>query len=313
MKLSWTIILLTILFCHSARGQHRLELVSQSGLPGFPSSSSVETYGGRIFVAGDDANQLVVLDSNYNRIDSVRLFESVSDRIAKPLKADIEAGTFVGTPPELVLFGSGSTPHRRKLYRVKLVAEDEDAQGVTPIDYSSFLNGVSDVLRNVNIEGAAIVGNSLLLGNRNAGSNVIIVAPVEDVLSGTGVSPEFLQLTLPDSLSHAGISGMTYHSPNGILFLTLSSEAAPTSYDDGPIGPSYLLWINRFDEVRLLEGSVAPSGIVALATSSSAFLGHKVEGVCVQSVSDGIATVHLVSDNDDGKSHVFKVRLSLRD
>src|SRR5437870_2354775 len=57
----------------------------------FPSGSSLEYFNDRLYLGGDDATKLLVLDTNYDRTDSITLFESELTRIPKNVKADLEA------------------------------------------------------------------------------------------------------------------------------------------------------------------------------------------------------------------------------
>jgi hypothetical protein len=50
-------------------------------------------------------------------------------------------------------------------------------------------------------------------------------------------------------------------------------------------------------------------GLINLSMADSRFRGEKIEGICVEKISATTITAHLVSDNDDGKSTIFKVEI----
>src|SRR5258705_11813598 len=80
----------------------------------YPSASGIEFLDGKIYVIGDDANDLLVLDTGLNIIDSIPLYSFPEKRIAKAVKADLESITVI-PGKKLLLLGSGSLPPYRNM------------------------------------------------------------------------------------------------------------------------------------------------------------------------------------------------------
>ena len=92
----------------------KLSLLDFKKLDNFPSASGIEFYEDRIYVVGDDAKDLLVLNKKWNKPGVIHLFDSEDARISKQQKADLEASAVihVNKKPYLLLLGSGSTDVR---------------------------------------------------------------------------------------------------------------------------------------------------------------------------------------------------------
>ncbi len=95
-----------------------LKLLSSQLLPYFSSASAIECYNSQLYIFGDDASYLLVLDTNYAIVDSTTYFADTAHRIAKEIKPDIEAATLLdfGDRTYLYGFGSMSTKNRKMVY-----------------------------------------------------------------------------------------------------------------------------------------------------------------------------------------------------
>ena len=104
------LIYFTFLFLLVSCGKTHL-LKEVKVLDSYPSASAVEFYKGQLFIIGDDARSLLIMDSALYPIDSIMLFPGSSTRIVKESKPDLEAATIVGwrRKPQLMLFGSVNT------------------------------------------------------------------------------------------------------------------------------------------------------------------------------------------------------------
>jgi hypothetical protein len=113
-------------------------------------------------------------------------------------------------------------------------------------------------------------------------------------------------LQLPDNKHVTGLSGISYIPDSDLLLFTATTELTARAYADGPIGDSYLGYIKHFSK-KLTQKQVNPDSFINL----SEFLGkdkpHKIESVVAEQVNDENMIIHLASDNDDGKSTLFKL------
>ena len=118
----------------------------------YPSASSIEYYDGKLYLMGDDATKLLVLDTNLNIVDSIPIISYPGNRIPKDIKPDLEASALNGD--NLFLFGSGSlSPYRNFAWKHNLKTKDNDSINLEPL----FLKIKELGIEQINIEGACFV------------------------------------------------------------------------------------------------------------------------------------------------------------
>ena len=89
----------------------------------FPSGSGIEYYDGQVYLAGDDAADILIMDKKWGELGRIKIFQNFDDRIPKGVKSDLEATTvlFVNEVPHLLILGSGSREqHRNKAVLINL-------------------------------------------------------------------------------------------------------------------------------------------------------------------------------------------------
>jgi hypothetical protein len=140
----------------------------------YPSASSIEYYDGKLYLMGDDATKLLVLDTNLNIVDSIPIISYPENRIPKTIKPDLEASAIKGD--DLFLFGSGSlSPYRNFAWRHNLKTKANDSINLEPL----FLKAKEQGIEQINIEGACFVSGKLILvnrGNKSYPHNHLIIA-----------------------------------------------------------------------------------------------------------------------------------------
>lgn len=314
-------------------------------LPDFPSASAVEYFDGRLYLIGDDATCILVLDKDYHIITSIPIADTPGKRIAKVEKPDFEASALITLQGQHYLLASGSlaTEQRRQLLLLPLQAGGEVSDPASassipamngPIPTTQPVNDpasadlqrinyppvfISQLLatgiHELNIEGATVIGNTLLLSNRGNDAypvnQLILIANAfweQEQLPPFSVLP--LTLLTPTGV-FAGVSELCYVAEKDLLLCTLSSEATTNAYDDGAIGDSYIGWIADISQ-KLTHASVAIEGWLNLAVADPVFKTEKIEGICVEHITEDGLVLHLVSDNDGGESRLFKVGLTLQ-
>jgi hypothetical protein len=276
----------------------------------YPSGSTLDFYKGKIYLIGDDAKYISILDTDFNEIDTIPLFEHADHRIPKKEKRDIETSTIIQINGQdiLALIGSGSKNKRRRIYLVPLNTKKVIEKEISTVKYGKFIDKLYDNgIAEVNIEGSALTGTHLLLsnrGNKANPSNYLIATEKGFWTNPNKSSITLTKLNLPDGL---GISELAYDK--GILFFTASVENTSNAFDDGEIGDSYLGYVEGID-ILIGQKSITPDHLINLAEYNPVFAGHKVEGICIENSDNGYI-IDLVSDNDDGKSTMFKIQLHL--
>lgn len=291
---------LTALTVECSREAPVLQLLESKDLD-FPSASAVEFYRDKLYVFGDDATHLLVLSPSYRVLDSVRYWPGNEGRIPKKEKPDVEAAVVLNENNKPLLAGIGSLSNEDR-WRVWLYPLDSSALRTAFF----FAPGTSfPGVKDLNVEGCCRVGGTLVFGNRAHLKN-----PVNQLIFWTG-QPQLTtkELRLPVTASVAGLSGLYYFEEKDLLLLTASEEATESTTTDGAIGNSYLGWINGFSKKRQAT-LLTPDGFLKLS-NIKAFAGQKVESVCVEKSNGNSLVLHLAADNDNGRSRLFRARLSL--
>ena len=293
-----------------------IELLKSFLLDDFPSGSSINYSNEKFYLIGDDATHVLVLDKNYSKIDSIDLFEHPEKRIAKSEKADLESSTIVEIKgvKYLLAFGSASRENRERVVIIPISGSIQKINTVNTHDFSTRIK--SQGIAEINLEGACMLNERLVLGNRGnlaAPKNQLIVTSKDFWQFQNNAEFSFVDLDIPGSDTDVlGLSELCYVASKDILLITLTSEATSNAYDDGEIGDSHLGWIsNASNKIRSKEVSL--DGIVKLSDTDAVFKKQKIEGICVESETKNELVIHLVSDNDSGDSRLFKLKLNLND
>lgn len=288
-----------------------ITLICSLLLPDFPSASAVEFHEGRLYLIGDDATCIQVLDKDYHVIKSIRISGAKEKRIAKKVKADYEASALIRLHGNTYLMASGSlaTEKRRQLLLLPLPEGDSATVQFIPYPPAFTAQLLNNGIDELNIEGAAVVKNTLLLSNRGNNTwpqnRLVLTAPGFWEQAAPPVSVVPFTLLTPTPV-FAGVSELCYVPEKDLLLCTFSSEATANAYDDGVIGDSYIGWISNISG-KLSQATITTDGMLNLTSADPAFKGEKIEGICLESIQDNTLTLHLVSDNDAGASRLFKV------
>jgi hypothetical protein len=271
----------------------------------YPSGSGIEFYNGLVYLAGDDAADILVMDKKWREIQRIKIFENFDDRMPKDQKSDLEATTIVmqNEIPFMLIVGSGSREHHRnKALMVNLESNNFTEHNIEPFYTRLKESGIEDL----NIESAALVEDLLVLGNRANKTN-----PLNQVII---THPEFWNhpdtaeiRVLPIELENGSqLSGLTYSEKNDCLLFTASTEDTDNPYDDGRIGESYFGVIENAYR-KLYRKRVKINEQLVLSEIHEDFRGHKIESVCIQTDKTARMKLHLVADNDRGGSFLFKI------
>ena len=276
---------------------------------GYPSASAVEYYDGKLYIMGDDAPNMIVLDSNLNIIDSANIVLHSGTRIPKDTKPDLEASAFysINNDPVIFLFGSGSLdPYRNSGWKYNLKAKTKDNVYLQP-SYSKIKQAG---IEQINIEGAAFVAGKLILvnrGNKGYPYNQLICIDESFLRNDSMYKVSIIPFEIQnDTALFKGISGLTYAKQTDQLILTISTEDTRNAYDDGAIGKSYL-WIIDNISGKLNSTTIKADKVIDLEEIDSRFKGQKIESATVIEETKDFIRLVLVADNDDGSSTIFKM------
>ena len=278
-----------------------LELLNSTQL-NFPSGSGIEFYNNKLYLFGDDAPYLLVLSTTYRQLDSISYWPGQPERIPKNIKPDIESAMIVQKNGKAVLAGIGSMSDST---RWKVIEYNLSTSRLDTLSY--FQRQVHfPLVQQTNVEGTAVVNKTIVLANRANMST-----PFNFLLFwGENKSLSTKKLNLPGNRIVAGVSGLYYVKEKDLLLITASEEETASTTLDGAIGESYLGWISNFS-AKMNEQELKPDHFRKLNDVNAAFSRQKVESVCVEKVEEKELILHLVADNDNGRSRLFKIRLTL--
>ncbi len=275
----------------------------------YPSASGIEYYNEHIYLMGDDARQLLILDTNLHIKDSILLYPGIEKRLPKDTKSDLESITklMIGGKNQLLLVGSGSlAPYRNAAWLIN--PENGDKQAITLDTFYSRLqfNGIKEI----NIEGSCSIPGSMVLsnrGNKTNRKNQLIITNNNFWNQQAAVSIFSLIVgSNADTSVFNGVSGLAYATRSDRLVLTVSTEDTRNAYDDGAIGKSYI-WIIKNISGKKRWKSVNPDQVIDLDAIDPRFKGQKIESVCVTKETKHFLHLVLAADNDDGSSTLFKL------
>jgi hypothetical protein len=285
----------------------KIKLLKKTHLTNYPSASSLEFYQDKLYVIGDDAPSIWILDKNHSFLDSVVLFPSKEKRIDWTIKADLESSTIIKKDDKnyLVAFSSFSTPARNKIIFLSLDGPEKNLKQVeTTLEAST--------VQELNIEGAASIGHQLVLSNRanTTHKNNSLLLTTIDTTSGINKNYVAIILYLPKTKKVTGISGISYLKEKDMLLFTASTENTPNAYTDGEIGSSYIGYVKNISK-KLTGSSIKAGKLISVSKYLGEKNDQKIESVTVEELKGKKAIIHLAADNDNGESTLFKMELKL--
>ena len=291
----------------------KIELLQHSVVNDFQSGSSLDFYQDLIFVIGDDAKDVVVLYKDFTEAKRVNMFQSETARIPKDVKYDLETSTIVGINGvnNLLILGSGAKQEFRSVgYLIPLNTKYVVPE---PFRYNTFVSRLKkeDGIKEINIEGCASLPNNFLLanrGNKTNPDNLLIVTENNFWENQENATISVCRMLLPDK--DAAVSELNYDERTDTLFFTASIEHTTNAIDDGNIGDSFLGYIKNISQ-KLNHNTIQIDEFHNLSEVSSKFIGHKIEGMCIENKSGNSYTINLVSDNDNDESTIFKIVIKI--
>lgn len=275
----------------------------------YPSASSIEYIDGKLYLMGDDATHLLVLDTGLNIIDSIPIIANSAKRLPKETKPDLEASAFNIDSNEVFLFGSGSlSPYRNLGWKHKLKTKDNDSIDLEPL----FLKVKDSGIEQINSEGACFVSGKLLLvnrGNKGYPHNHLIIIDEKFLKNDSSFQISIIPFAAQKhTTSFKGISGLCYARESDQLIMTVSTEDTKNSYEDGAIGNSYL-WIISNISTKINKKALGDKRVIDLEYIDTRFKGQKIESATVIGERNDLVHLAMVADNDDGSSTVFKMSI----
>ena len=264
------------------------------GQPHLSAASGLVCAHGRAYVIGDDEHHLAVFRDRASPGELLRVVAGdlpASKGARKRRKPDFE--TLVHLPDEALLLalGSGSRTNRDRGVAVGLSANGVPAAGTRLFDLAPVYEALRARLGSINIEGAFVLGDELVLLQRGQAGQASMslhyrLREWRGVIEGhdAALQPHALRpfdLGAIDGVCLAFTDGAAL--PGGGWVFTAVAEDSDSSYADGPCRGSAV-------------GVVAADGM--LLSMRRLIGGNKVEGIAVRVDGNGTA-LFMVTDADD--------------
>lgn len=271
------------------RGQHHLS-----------AASGLVCANKRVYVISDDEHHLAVFRDRETPGDLHRLFPGdlpYPKKARKRLKPDLETLLLLpsfrsSATAALVAFGSGSRPNRNTGVVIPLNAEGEPSKRVRRFDLQPLYQPLREVLGEINIEGAMVIGDELVLLNRGVAGrsdNAAARYPLRDLLDAiegnrSNVKPTSIRRYSLGAIDGVGL-GFTDGAalPDGSWVFSAVAENRDDSFADGPCSGSAVGVVTAYGDLLTIHRLV-PSA--------------KIEGIDVR-VDDNRMTICMVTDSDD--------------
>lgn len=308
---------LGIIFLISCQNKHQesLLLVSEQIIKTIPSASGVVSIDDDLWLVGDDAADLFQLDSKYNITNKYKISDIsnlVDGRLVKSLKPDFESmDIFDGN---VLILGSGSTEiSRDTAVLFNLESKQVTAKANLRPLYNRFLElGKFDSIDQINIEGLASDSSYfyfLQRGNIGAG-NFIYQIVKNDLLnyfsSGDIPKMELYKFELPKIDGYlSGFSGACISPNSKFLIFTASVESTSDVYHDGEVLGSFV------GAIPITGNDAWKSQQSFVLTQKNKTVKTKIESVWVTKQDGNSFELVAVSDNDNGESGIYKLKLIL--
>lgn len=277
----------------------------------YPSGSALSHIGNRIYLAGDDASTMLVMDEHFAVIGKVRVAQGNEQRIPKKIKQDLEAMAVLrtGKKTSLLLIGSGSLAPYRNFCQLILPGSPYKST----YNLGAFYQRLQQQgIQQVNIEGATAIPGGILLASRGSKGfprNHLVFTGTSFYQQPDSASFSIIRVgTNTDTAVFNGISGLDYAKGSDKLLMTVSTENTYNSFSDGSIGKSYLWIINDITTRRRIS-HINPDKVIDLDKLDARFQGHKIESVCILKETREELLLALAADDDKGQTLLFRLRL----
>ena len=307
------LLFLVVFGCNTPKKEYQLILKEHINLDSIPSASGIAIRLDSAYIIGDDAADIYKISlKNYGHRKIHLPGSPLEYRIPKPVKQDFESAVIARNSDInwLLAFGSGTlSPHRDSLLVMNLANHKAKTFSLTRLYAWLFQLHHLDK-KSLNIEAATVIKDNLYLFNR--GTNSMFRMPVNDLFAyiNSKENPQMpaskhYRIELP-SLNGvpALISGAATLDDHRILF-TASIENTTDWTKDGEILGSYVGILDVSKKVPKLETCL-------LITENNKPLIVKLESLDVISNSGKQVEIISVSDNDDGSSGLYFLRLETK-
>ncbi len=91
-----------------------IKLLKTTYFKNYPSASTIAIHNSRLYIVGDDAQYMLITDTDHKILDSIRLFFSKTKQIDKDEKSDIESSFLLNKKHKIYLVALSSFSTKKK-------------------------------------------------------------------------------------------------------------------------------------------------------------------------------------------------------
>lgn len=316
---SIVLLLLLAMACNTTpKEQASLQILRYALTDYIPSASGIEFDNGELVITGDDAPNLYFLDQQQWKIQSehpiAKVDSMIGNRMYYKTKPDFEAISLLSVNgfKHFLVVGSGSKETLRDTCVVFNAGNKTLSKkfSLRPL-FNAFVDSLGSSVTKINIEGLATGNGKVYFAHRGSVQppNAIFEMNVDAFLAFTNSEnpsiPAFKvhKIQVPTVKGElAGLSGLDIVDGKGLL-LCASVEATTDPTRDGEILGSFVAALPFSD---LKKGS--PNFTPVLKDGKP--LITKIESVAVKHLNKNELFFFAVSDNDNGSSEIFEMKLT---
>ncbi|GDX51261.1 hypothetical protein LBMAG27_03080 [Bacteroidota bacterium] len=279
------------------------------------SASGLAVAGNIIWMVGDDADYVTKSTIGQTDFRRIKLCENASEeRLAKATKHDFEActiGEIAGKQYLFVLGSGGLSPYRESMFALNIENTEQCYKRSLQHLYNAIRSSAGLKEKELNIEGAAVAGDKLVLFNR--GKNFIVLLSWKKFSSfalhedATDIPPfKIIMIELPMVNGfQIGFSGACTINENELLF-TATLEETHDPIADGAIKGSYIGLLN-------LQGNdfAQVVSLTQMKNNDNHFVTDKLEAIEIIKIKGKNMSAIAVADNDDGSSKLYYLSICI--
>ena len=260
------------------------KLIREVNFPDIFSPTTIFYNQGKIYLACNEGNKIIVLNDSFGIIDSIPIPHSGFGIDSMGIKAGNITGLCLlpdKSEPKLWAMRSGSLPSLDSGFIINL-----KAKSLQNVSLRKFYDRIrrTKAENRIDFEGICNFGNRYILANRGNPEfpqNQLVIVPRDFYLMQDSVPFQLSKIGFQkDSREFYGIKGIDYSFTSDKLFLTASPVSPTNKTSNRPTGHTYL-WIT--DHFSSMSGITAinPARIIDLQAIDKAFSNKSIVGLCI--------------------------------
>jgi hypothetical protein len=292
--------------------QPKLQLLQSTPLPYFRNLTALEYYDKTIMAIGNDATRIMLLNRQHTMLDTLQLFDykSKPDKGLAPGGIQATAVVTLENKPFLLIMGSGQPrADKSDIWLFPLQSRHFSEVYIPSFAIPDFFQRMRKAgVKDINIEGAAAIGNRMVLANSaNAKSrdNFLVVTEFDFWTNSWQVDLHLSKLEL--GRPGMKVSGLEYDKHQDVLLFSATTVAH--SKANSKVQPQLGVVLNA--SRRIHQRSIRPDYLLNVAQAISEVGNQTLESICLeddQTEKSG-SILHLCASDAAGKCYIYKLNV----